>query len=83
MWETLKTYPKVEWNETSNIWLKCIVRYNSNTFAVHFAQYFNQKPPQQQCHEIMTFKILSTVNTIGLLNTWGKYSCMVFVKEIL
>ena len=40
-----------------------------DTFAAHFAQHFEQKPTPQQCREIMKFKILSEVSTIGLMKT--------------
>ena len=38
---------------------------NSDNFAAHFAQNFNQKPTPPQCREIMKPEILSTINPIG------------------
>ena len=46
----------------------------SYTFAAHFAQHFNKKKTPQQCHEIMKFETLSTVNSIRLMKTWSKSS---------
>ena len=37
---------------------------NSDTFAAHFAQYFDQKSTPQQCREIMKLKFLSKLNPI-------------------
>ena len=48
---------------------------NSDSFASHFAKIFTQKPSPQQCREITSFDILSTVNPIGSMKTWGKSSC--------
>ena len=45
---------------------------NLDTFEAHFAQYFNQKPTPQQCHEIMSFWIIYMLNPIGLMKTCGK-----------
>ena len=45
---------------------------NSEYFAAHFAKNFTQKPSPQECREIMSFDILSTVNPIGSMKTWGK-----------
>ena len=42
---------------------------NSEYFADHFTKHFTQKPIPQQCHEIMSFEIISTVNHIGLMKT--------------
>ena len=38
---------------------------NSDTFAGHFTQHFDQKPTPKQCREIIKLEILSTVNPIG------------------
>ena len=48
---------------------------NSDAFAAHFAQHFDQKPTSQQCFEITKFEILSTVNPIGSVKIWSKSSC--------
>ena len=48
---------------------------NSDSFAAHFAKHFTQKPSPQECREIMSFNILSTINPIGSMKTWGKSSC--------
>ena len=53
---------------------------NSDTFAAHFAQHFDQKPTQQHCREIMKFEILSMVNPIGSVKTWDKSSCNLCIK---
>ena len=42
---------------------------NSDTFAAHFNQNFDQKPIPQQCREIMKFEILFKVNPIGSMKT--------------
>ena len=42
---------------------------NSDTFAAHLNQHFDQKPNPQQCREIMKFEILSKLNHIGLIKT--------------
>ena len=56
---------------------------NSDTFAAHFAQRFDQKPTPQQCREIMKLVILCKVNPIGLMKTWSKSSCTLCAKERL
>ena len=50
------------------------VQHNENldTFATHFAQYFNQKRTPQHSHEIMSFGIIYIINPIGLMKTCGK-----------
>ena len=53
----------------------------SESFAAHFAKHFTQKPSPQQCREIMSIDILSTVNPIGSMKTWGKSSCTLCMKE--
>ena len=53
---------------------------NSNSFAVHFAKQFTQKLISQQCRKIMSFYILSTVNHIGSMKTWGKLYCILCMK---
>ena len=52
-------------------------------FAAHFAKIFTQKPSPQQCVKIMSSNILSTVNHIGSMKTWGKLSCTICMKEII
>ena len=42
-----------------------------------------QKLSPQQCRKIMPFGILSTVNPIGSMKTWGKLSCTLCMKEIV
>ena len=54
---------------------------NSYSFAAHLAKHFTQKPSPQECHEIMSFGILSKVNPIGSMKTWGKSSCTLCMKE--
>ena len=56
---------------------------NSDTFAAHFAQHFEQKPTPQQCREIMKFGILSKVNPIRSMKTWSKSSFTLCMKERL
>ena len=54
---------------------------NSYPFAAHFTKRFTQIPSPQQYHEIIYFDILSKVNTIGSMKTWGKSSCTLCIKE--
>ena len=54
---------------------------NSDSFAAHFAKHFTQKPRPQECCETMSFDIISTVNPIGPMKTWGKSSCTLCMKE--
>ena len=54
---------------------------NSESFAAHFAKHFTQKPSPQECREIMSFDIISTVNPICSMKTWGKFSCTLRIKE--
>ena len=37
---------------------------NSDTFADHFSQFFNQKPNPQTCYILIKFEIISEVNRI-------------------
>ena len=46
-------------------------------FPAHFAKYFPQKLTPQQCCEIVSFKLLSKVNPIGLMKKWVKSSCTI------
>ena len=43
---------------------KVVNNKNSDSFAAHFAKTFTQKPSQQECREIKSFDIISTVNPI-------------------
>ena len=54
---------------------------NSDSFAAHFAKHFTQKLGPQECREIMSFGILSTVNPKGSIKTWVKSSCTLCMKE--
>ena len=60
---------------------KVVNNKNSDSFAAHFAKHFTQKPSPQECREIMSFDVLSTVNPIGSMKTWGKLSCTLCMKE--
>ena len=51
---------------------KVIYDNNLEYFSDHFAKTFTQKPIPQQCCDIMSFGIISMVNPIGLMKTWGK-----------
>ena len=53
---------------------------NSDSFAAHFAKKFTQKPSPQECRKIISFDILSTVNPICSMKTWGKLSCTLRMK---
>ena len=50
---------------------KVINDANLYYFAAHFTKIFTQKPSPQQCRDIMYFEIISTVNPIGSMKTWG------------
>ena len=53
-----------------------VVNYNNlDSFADHLAKHLTQKPSPQQCREIMSLGILSMVNPIYSMKTWGKWSC--------
>ena len=54
---------------------------DQDSFNAQLATKFTQKPSPQQCHNIMSFKIIYTVNTIGSTKTWGKSSCALCMKE--
>ena len=54
---------------------------NLDSFSAHFVKHFTQKPGPQQFCEIMSFDILSTVNPIGSMKTWGESSCTLCTKE--
>ena len=41
---------------------------NLDTFAAHFAQHFNRNPTHEKCREIISYVILSTLNTTGSTN---------------
>ena len=78
--EIPKTISKQKWNNTSKMWLKSMNDENLHSFAGHFAKRFTQKPSPQQCHKIMFFGILSTVNPLGSMKTWGQLSCAPCMK---
>ena len=52
-----------------------------DSFAAYFAKHLTQKPNPQECREIMSFGILSTVNPIGSMKIWVKLSCTLCMKE--
>ena len=54
---------------------------NSESFAAHFDKHFTQKLSPQQCRKIICSNILSTVNPISSMKTWGKLSCTLIMKE--
>ena len=54
---------------------------NSDSFASHFAKHFTKKSSPQECRKIMSFDILSTVNPIGSMKTWGKSFYTLCMKE--
>ena len=53
---------------------------NLEYFTSHFAKSYTQKPIRQQCSEIISFEIISTVNPIGSMKTWGKSSFTLCMK---
>ena len=55
---------------------------NLDTSAAHFDQKFDQKLIPQQCHAIIKFEIISTVNPIESMNTCSKSPGTLFMKEI-
>ena len=61
------------------------VMHNKNleSFAAHFAKHFTQKPIPQKWCEIMSFGIISAVNYICSMKTWGESSCKMCIKEII
>ena len=54
---------------------KVMYDMNLESLASHSAQYFTPKPSPQKCCEIMSPKIISTVNPIVSMKNWGKWSC--------
>ena len=55
----------------------------SDSFARHFAQHFSVKPSPQQQRDIMKFEIISSVNPISAMKTFGKHECTLCMKERL
>ena len=53
---------------------------NLDSLSSHFTKHFTQKLSLQQCHEIMSFGILSRVNSTGSMKTLGKSSCTLCMK---
>ena len=43
-----------------------------DSLDAHLAKKFTKKTIPQQCREFMSFGVLSTVNPIGSMKTWGK-----------
>ena len=62
---------------------KVINNNSSDSFAAHFAKHFTQKPSPHQYYELMSFDILSMVNHIGPMKTWGKSTCTLCMKETI
>ena len=56
---------------------------NSKSFTAHFAKHFTQKPSPQQCRKIMSLDIISTINPIGSMKTWGNSLCTLCMKETI
>ena len=54
---------------------------NSDCLAAHFGKHFTQKLSPQQCRKVMSFDILSMVNPIVSMKTWGKSACTICMKE--
>ena len=42
-----------------------------DSFADHFAKYFTEKLTPQKCIGIVSFRIISMLNTIGSMKIWG------------
>ena len=55
----------------------------SDSFARHFAQRFSLKPSPQQQRDIMKFEIISSVNPISAMKTFGKHECTLCMGERL
>ena len=67
-------HPKKREQQFQDVDQKLQYDKKSDTSTAHFAQHFDQKPTPQQCHEIMKFETLSTLNYIRLMKTWSKSS---------
>ena len=63
-----------------NVARKVANNENSDSFETQIPKHFTQDPSPQQCLQIMSFGILSTVNPIGSMKTWGKFSCTLCMK---
>ena len=58
------------------------IQHDNDALVLDFmVELFTQKPSPQQCREIMSSDIISTVNHIGSMKTWGKSSCTLCMKE--
>ena len=55
----------------------------SDSFARHFSQHFSVKPSPQQQRDIMKFEIISSVNPISAMKTFGKHECTLCMGERL
>ena len=79
--EILKVHWKIMEQHFQDVAQNILHDNNSDSFATHFAKKFTLKPIPQQCHKIMSFGIISTVNHISSIKTWGKLSWTLCTKE--
>ena len=82
MFETTKTLLKTE-DYFQYVAQKVMNDNNSDSFTAHYASHFIQKPSPQQCRKIMSLDIISTINPIGSMKTWGNSLCTLCMKETI
>ena len=56
---------------------------NSDSFAAHFVQHFNNTTSRTDLRKCMTFKVLKQLNPIGAMKTFTKPNCNLCMQERL
>ena len=79
-WKYSKYTLKTE-QHFQDVYQKVLCHNILDSFDDHFAQNLTYKPITQKCQYMMSFEILSTVNHIGLMKTWGKSSYTLCMKD--
>ena len=58
-------------------------RQKSDSFAVHFEQYFNTTTSRTYLRKCMPFKVVKQLNLIGEMKTFTYPNCNIFMEERL
>ena len=56
---------------------------NSDSFAAHFVQHFNNTTSHTDLRKCMTFKVLKQLNPIGAMKKFAKTNCNLCMQERL
>ena len=80
---TQQTFKKRMYGHFS--YLQCLIKngQNSDSFAAHFVQHFNNITSRTELHKCMTFKIIRQINPIGGMKIFTKLNFNLCMQERL